>query len=341
MPMRGQRTLTGRRRGAGAGRRRAPGAQGHVHVDHDAGRRSASSGSSSTTSGGPGSRSGKSGPVVLYDEVGRMLTRAVCAWAGRAAGRLGRGPAHRRAARDDRGPGRASAPGTGGAGSPAAAPNAGSATSSTAPARARLPAPEGSALRVIAEHRDDRRPPLPRRIAAVELLNVLRPTVAVGPLRGLRRAGPARPPALAGAGPRRRRRPPRASCRRYAATTRSSRWRRPGSGAPSTGRAPLPAGPAGAARPVRHQPPPGAVAGAGAVPARSGSPAGGATRSASSRRAAATTSPATAAPGEWITIELMKRAVTNLTTRHELPGAAAGPGARACAGCPPCRRAAS
>ncbi|WP_229402423.1 cytochrome P450 [Micromonospora okii] len=120
----------------------------------------------------------QAGVVVLHDEVARMLMRAVCAWAGvplatadvarRTAdmnalidsaaavgprhwrGRLARRRAQRWAADVVR--------------------------------RARsgaLPAPEGSALRVIAGHRDERGAPLPRRIAAVELLNVLRPTVAV------------------------------------------------------------------------------------------------------------------------------------------------------------------
>ncbi|WBB66897.1 cytochrome P450 [Micromonospora sp. WMMD812] len=120
----------------------------------------------------------RAGPVVLYGELGRMLTRAVCAWAGvplaesqvdRRAADLHAmiksgavvGPVHwrgllarRRAERwlvdlIDR-------------------TRAGA-----------LPAPAGSALQVIAEHRDIQGRPLPRRIAAVELLNVLRPTVAV------------------------------------------------------------------------------------------------------------------------------------------------------------------
>ncbi|QLQ37363.1 cytochrome P450 [Micromonospora robiginosa] len=118
------------------------------------------------------------GPVVLYDEVGRMLTRAVWAWAGvplaesdvrrRTAemhamieGPAVLGPKHwrgligrRRAERWAR------------------------ALVERVRAGA-LPAPEGSALRVIAEHRDEQGVPLPPRIAAVELLNVLRPTVAV------------------------------------------------------------------------------------------------------------------------------------------------------------------
>ncbi|MFG2058879.1 cytochrome P450 [Micromonospora sp. NPDC048930] len=118
------------------------------------------------------------GPVVLYDEVARILTRAVFAWAGvplaesevarrtvelhamieapTAVGlRHWRGVVARR--RAERWTGELIE-------------------------RVRsgdLPAPEGSALRVIAEHRDERGQPLPRRIAAVDLLNVLRPTVAV------------------------------------------------------------------------------------------------------------------------------------------------------------------
>ncbi|WFE31664.1 cytochrome P450 [Micromonospora sp. WMMD975] len=118
------------------------------------------------------------GPVVLYDEVGRMLTRAVWAWAGvplagtdvrrRTAemhamieGPAALGPTHwrglvarRRAERW--------------AGELIEEVRAGA-----------VPAPEGSALRVVAGHRDEWGRPLPRRIAAVELLNVLRPTVAV------------------------------------------------------------------------------------------------------------------------------------------------------------------
>ncbi|MEV7326531.1 cytochrome P450 [Micromonospora sp. NPDC093244] len=118
------------------------------------------------------------GPVTLYDELGRLLTRVVCAWAGvplptsqvdRRAVDLHAmieapavvGPRHwrgllarRRAERWIGG----------------------------IIERTRLglrPAPAGSALAVIAEHRDARGTLLPRRIAAVELLNVLRPVVAV------------------------------------------------------------------------------------------------------------------------------------------------------------------
>ncbi|SCF13385.1 fatty-acid peroxygenase [Micromonospora echinospora] len=120
----------------------------------------------------------RAGRVVLYDEVGQLLTRAVCAWAGvpladRDVARRTRdlhrmieapaalGPRHWR--------GR------------------------WARLRAEhwlagvverervglLPAPEGSALRVVAEHRDARDELLPRRVAVVSLLNILRPAVAV------------------------------------------------------------------------------------------------------------------------------------------------------------------
>ncbi|MFG1892015.1 cytochrome P450 [Micromonospora sp. NPDC049051] len=118
------------------------------------------------------------GPVVLYDEVGRMLTRAVCAWAGvplansevdrrtadlhamiEAAPALG--PRHWRGRRGRRRSERW-------IGQVVDRERVGT-----------LPAPDGSALRVIAEHRDARGRLLPRRTAAVELLNVLRPTVAV------------------------------------------------------------------------------------------------------------------------------------------------------------------
>ncbi|MDG4799169.1 cytochrome P450 [Micromonospora sp. WMMD980] len=118
------------------------------------------------------------GPVALYDEVGEMLTRAVWAWAGvplagsdvrrRTAemhamieGPAVPGPKHWRGLVGRRGAERW-------AGGLVERVRAGA-----------LTAPEGSALRVVAEHRDERGAALPRRIAAVELLNVLRPTVAV------------------------------------------------------------------------------------------------------------------------------------------------------------------
>ncbi|SBW01853.1 putative fatty acid beta hydroxylase [uncultured Alphaproteobacteria bacterium] len=44
----------------------------------------------------------------------------------------------------------------------------------------RLPETEGGALALIAGYRDGRGEPLPEAVAAVELLNVLRPTVAIG-----------------------------------------------------------------------------------------------------------------------------------------------------------------
>ncbi|MEU2613562.1 cytochrome P450 [Micromonospora sp. NPDC007271] len=120
----------------------------------------------------------RSGPVVMYDEVGRMLARAVCAWAGvplagadvasRAAdlhamieAPAAVGPRHWRGLLARR----------------RAEPWLGDLVERVR--RGALPAPEGSALRVIAEHRDDQERLLPRRIAAVELLNVLRPTVAL------------------------------------------------------------------------------------------------------------------------------------------------------------------
>ncbi|MEU8220031.1 cytochrome P450 [Micromonospora taraxaci] len=118
------------------------------------------------------------GPVSLYDELGRLLTRVVYAWVGvplpasqvadRAVelhamieapalagprhwrGRLARRRAERRLA---------------------------ALVERTRTGLA--PAPAGSALAVIAEHRDGRGNLLPRRIAAVELLNLLRPVVAV------------------------------------------------------------------------------------------------------------------------------------------------------------------
>ncbi|MEU4333673.1 cytochrome P450 [Micromonospora lupini] len=118
------------------------------------------------------------GPVPLYDEVGRLLTRAVCAWAGvpLATSQVDRravdlhamiegpavvGPRHWRGLlarrRAERWIG-------------------------NLVERARIgihPAPAGSPLAIVSEHRDARGALLPRRTAAVELLNLLRPVVAV------------------------------------------------------------------------------------------------------------------------------------------------------------------
>ncbi|MEU7609511.1 cytochrome P450 [Micromonospora sp. NPDC049204] len=118
------------------------------------------------------------GRLPLYDELGRLLTRVVCAWAGvplptsqverRAVdlhamieGPAVVGPRHWR--------GRL-------------ARHRAERWLAGLIERTRVglfPAPSGSALAVIAEHRDRRGQLLPRRIAAVELLNVLRPVVAV------------------------------------------------------------------------------------------------------------------------------------------------------------------
>ncbi|MEV4826225.1 cytochrome P450 [Micromonospora sp. NPDC049274] len=118
------------------------------------------------------------GSLPLYDELGRLLTRVVCAWAGvpLAESQVDRravdlhamieGPAvvgsrhwrglfaRRRAER----------------------------WIGDLVERARTgihPAPAGSPLEIVSEHRDARGALLPRRIAAVELLNLLRPVVAV------------------------------------------------------------------------------------------------------------------------------------------------------------------
>ncbi|MBX7265665.1 cytochrome P450 [Micromonospora sp. Llam7] len=117
------------------------------------------------------------GSITLHAQIALMLTRAVCAWAGVPLGadELDRrstdlqamidsaaavGPRHWRGRlgrlRGERWAGEIVERVRGGT----------------------LTAPEGSALRVIAEHRYDGSP-LPRRVAAVELLNVLRPTAAV------------------------------------------------------------------------------------------------------------------------------------------------------------------
>ncbi|KXK63524.1 cytochrome [Micromonospora rosaria] len=120
----------------------------------------------------------QAGRVVLHEEVGRILTRAVCAWAGvpLAASAVARhcadlhamiaapaafGPRHWR--------GRL-------------ARQRAERWLADVVDRARdgtLPAPPGSALAAVAGHHDADGRLLCRRIAAVELLNVLRPTVAV------------------------------------------------------------------------------------------------------------------------------------------------------------------
>ncbi|MGI5523329.1 cytochrome P450 [Micromonospora sp. CA-259024] len=118
------------------------------------------------------------GAVTLYDELGRLLTRVVCGWAGvpLPASQVDRravelhamieapavvGPRHWRGL---------------------LARHRAERWLADLIERTRVgrhPAPTGSALAVIAEHRDGRGRLLPRRIAAVELLNVLRPVVAV------------------------------------------------------------------------------------------------------------------------------------------------------------------
>ncbi|MFI7608004.1 cytochrome P450 [Micromonospora sp. NPDC049366] len=118
------------------------------------------------------------GPIVLYDEVGRMLTRAACAWAGvpLAESQVCRRTADLHSMIDS---GAALGP-RHWRGLLARRRSERWAADLVDRVRAgALPAPAGSALRVIADHRDSRGRPLPRRIAAVELLNVLRPTVAV------------------------------------------------------------------------------------------------------------------------------------------------------------------
>ncbi|MER7168938.1 cytochrome P450 [Micromonospora sp. NPDC000207] len=116
--------------------------------------------------------------VVLRDEVARMLTRAVHAWAGvplapsavdrrtadlhaMIAAPAALGPRHWRGL---------------------AARRRAERWLADVVERTRtgaLPAPPGSALAAVAAHRDPHGRLLPRRIAAVELLNLLRPTVAV------------------------------------------------------------------------------------------------------------------------------------------------------------------
>ena len=119
-----------------------------------------------------------SAPVVLYDEVGRLLFEVGCTWAGipvdpdQVAVRtddmhgmietpLAFGPRHRRGRRARR----------------RAERWAGDLVDGVR--RGRLSPPPDRALAVIARHRDLDGTLLDRRIAAVELLNVVRPTVAV------------------------------------------------------------------------------------------------------------------------------------------------------------------
>jgi fatty-acid peroxygenase len=116
--------------------------------------------------------------VVLFEESSRILTRAVCAWAGLSVpadqvpdlasdlvamvdGFATAGPRHWRArlARRRR--------------------EAWLAAIITQVRSGVLPVPPASALEVISAHREPDGQPLDPRIAAVEVLNVLRPTVAV------------------------------------------------------------------------------------------------------------------------------------------------------------------
>jgi fatty-acid peroxygenase len=115
--------------------------------------------------------------VVLFDETARVLARAVCPWAGlrldesdvdplaadlvsMVDGFAAPGPRHWRARR-------------------ARARRERWLADVVDQARTTSPAPAGSALAAIAEHTDSAGDPLDARVAAVELLNVLRPTVAV------------------------------------------------------------------------------------------------------------------------------------------------------------------
>ncbi|MET8199732.1 cytochrome P450 [Micromonospora taraxaci] len=118
------------------------------------------------------------GPVSLYDELGRLLTRVVYAWVGVPL------PASQVADRAVELHAMIEAPALAG-------PRHWRGRLARRRAERRLadlvertrtglaPAPADSALAVIAEHRDGRGNLLPRRIAAVELLNLLRPVVAV------------------------------------------------------------------------------------------------------------------------------------------------------------------
>jgi fatty-acid peroxygenase len=117
-------------------------------------------------------------PVVLFDEVSRVLTRAACRWAGvpladadvpevakdlvaMVDGFASPGPRHwrARAARGRR--------------------EAWLGRLVTQVRAGKVDAQAGSALEVVSRHREDDGAELSPRLAAVELLNVIRPTVAV------------------------------------------------------------------------------------------------------------------------------------------------------------------
>ncbi|BCB90323.1 cytochrome P450 [Phytohabitans suffuscus] len=111
--------------------------------------------------------------VVLLDETARVLASAVAPWAGLRGddglaadlvsmvdGFATAGPRHRRARR-------------------ARVRREAWLVDEVTRARTNTPAPAGSALAAIAEHTGAAGEPLDARVAAVELLNVLRPTVAV------------------------------------------------------------------------------------------------------------------------------------------------------------------
>lgn len=123
-------------------------------------------------------RWGEKGEVVLYDELHELLTRAVCAWAGvplpeddvrkrtrqltalfDKAGSVGPGHLWSRWCR--------------------ARADAWAAGLVEDVRAGRLDAPAESALRIIATHRELGGDLMPPKVAGVELVNVLRPTVAI------------------------------------------------------------------------------------------------------------------------------------------------------------------
>jgi fatty-acid peroxygenase len=120
----------------------------------------------------------RDGRVVLFDEVGEILCHAVCAWAGVPATE---DQVHRRT-RDLHA--MIDAPAAVGPrywrGTAARRRTERSLAGVVDQVRERrLVPPAGSALEVIASHHDQDGHPLDSHVAAVELLNVLRPTVAV------------------------------------------------------------------------------------------------------------------------------------------------------------------
>lgn len=116
------------------------------------------------------------GEIVLLDELHRLYTRAVCDWAGVALDREEEGQRCAELVALIEGGGRV---GLGNLGARRARQRLELWLGRQVEQARQRPAPAGSALALIAQHREADGQPLSPRVAAVELLNVLRPTVAV------------------------------------------------------------------------------------------------------------------------------------------------------------------